>query len=199
MGCLRRWGWHRGSHPLWCHRWRAHRLAVTRVGVSRVKQELKRAARRKGKAAAGGARPEAGAPVAGEALREELKADISRISDELAGTRLAVRSTTKGVGHLVKFSGRALHPSEWTTICGWHFANAPHEPCTVAEVSCRRGCLVAAGQVGQAASSGNDPRALHRRAVVASQEKSAGTVGRYGGCHYYYYYYYRHPVFEVLV
>jgi len=127
--------------------------------VSRVRQVLNRAARRKGKVAVESARPEAVGPVAVEALRVELKADMAKMSDELAGTLLAVRSTTKGVGHLVKFSGRALHPSDWATVCGWHFAHAPHEACTLAEVTCRRGCTAAAGQVGLAASSGNDPRA----------------------------------------
>jgi hypothetical protein len=83
-----------------------------------------------------------------EAIRAELQADIARVADTTSGVLVAIRSPITRVGHLVRCSGYAVHPSAWETHCGWRFAAAPHEPCTAAEVTCRRGCLAASRQVG---------------------------------------------------
>jgi len=101
-------------------------------------------------AAQGPAHPPPDGPSASEvseqiaAVRAELGAQIAQVADRAGGALVAVRASMTQVGHLVRYHGYALHPSAWETHCGWKFAAAPHEPCSIAEVTCRRGCLSAA-------------------------------------------------------
>ena len=117
------------------------------------KVALDRRAKRRRAAAGAAPVPEVGPQVA--ALRAELKADIAHVADLAAGSLVAVRSTRTSGCHLVKVAGRAFHPRQWVTHCGWYFGTAPHEPCAPADVKCRRGCLNASRQVGGGTGRGD--------------------------------------------
>ncbi len=113
-----------------------------------VRQAVSQPGGAKRRRVASEAGPEASLVQRVDAIRDELKADIAQVAEVAAGALVAVRSTVTKVGHLVKVAGRAVHPREWETHCGWRFGSAPHESCCVAEVTCRRACAAALRQVG---------------------------------------------------
>ena len=64
---------------------------------------------------------------------------------------VAVRSTTTGLGHVVRSADLLTPPAQWVTMCGWHFGCRPHMACSLTDVNCRArlgACWSARGQVG---------------------------------------------------
>ena len=99
--------------------------------------------------------------------------------------RTFIRSTRSEVGHVVKFSGAALHTCQWETMCGWKYGEANFVTCGADAVNCAR-CKAALGPGGSQGGRGRGllqvGEASFEAAALAKTEAAKTACKERHGC-----------------